>query len=297
MGEGSPLVEEILKTFKRASCKADTILYPRQGRSIDIAANAGDRSILIKVVEDASALSRSELSDLRKAKRAYQSPVIVVAVENQKKRLEDDVVYVRHGTAVVTPKTLENYLIKGDKPIVACIRGGYVLKVNPGKLRERRERLGCSRGLIAETLGTSKKAVYMYERGEMYISVEKGIKLASILGEDIFEEFDFIREEYDEAFIEEKNIPRDSIEEAIYRLTLELGTIFMNFARLPVDVVIKGKLTISVVKEDSTSELPEKIESAEKLASIAHTTMILVRSAKDIVHLRRALSRGTDGFH
>lgn len=287
MEEG--LADEVLGAVKRACHRAELILYPRTRRSVDIVAKSSDKTIFIKVAHDASEVGKQEISDLRKAKQAYDALTVITAVEYQKKELEDDVVYVKQGAVIVTPKTLENYLVRGEKPIVACIRGNYVLRINSQKLREKREALGCSRGTLADALGTSKKAIYMYERGEMYISIDRAMKLASIFGESIFEEFDFMHEDLGGS-VEEKSTPRDKIEEMLFQIAKNLGHVFVNFLKLPVDAVIKGNTTISVVKgEEWYSPEPEKVEYAEKIATATNAKILLVRGPKDLVSLKRAL--------
>lgn len=286
------LVEEVFGILKRAGYRADLILYPEKERSIDIAASSGQKSLFLKVVRDTNDVTKHEISDLRKAKIAYSTSTVIIAVEHYKKELEDDVVYVKQGSVFVTPKTLENYLIKGEKPLVACVRGSYILKINPHKFRQRRNELQCSRGVLADMLGTSRKTIYMYERGEMYISVEKALRLASIMGEDIFEELDFTQGGFEDETVED-SIPRDSIEEAIYRLTKNLGHTFLNFTGLPVDVAIKGDATVSVIKGNSR-DLVEKVEYAEKIAMASRTAVFLVRSRRDLEGLARLLVRETD---
>lgn len=291
MQDSDLLIEEVLKIFKRTNHRADLILYPRRARSIDIVANIENKSIMLKIVEDLETLSKIEISDIRKIKRAFQATPLIVASEDSGRELEDDAVYIKYNTVVVTSKTLENYLVRGEKPLVTYIRGSYVLKINPEKLRKKREELRYSRGVIAEALGVSKKALYMYERGEVYIAVDKGIRLASILGEDVFEELDFIREENSRKPPTSDDTPRDGVEKALYELARETGSFFTSFSRLPIDVVIKGASTVSIVREDILNEHGEKVRSAEKITSITDTEMMVLKSTRDLLNLRRKLLR------
>jgi Predicted transcriptional regulator len=162
------LVEEILGIVKKADYKADLILYPKDGRSVDIVArsHSQNKAVVLKIVEDSTDLTKQEASDLRKIRLTYQTPTIIVAREQRGVLLEDDVVYVKHNNILVTPKTLENYLIRNEKPMVACIRGNYVLRINPSKFYEKREELKCSRGVLADILGISKKQYICMREGK-----------------------------------------------------------------------------------------------------------------------------------
>ncbi|MEM0249263.1 MAG: hypothetical protein QXG15_00525, partial [Desulfurococcaceae archaeon] len=78
------------------------------------------------------------------------------------------------------------------------------------------------------------------------------------------------------------------VEEAVFRLARDLGHAFLNFIRLPVDAAVKGNTTVSIVKGD-VQDLTEKVEYAEKIATLANTRVFLLRSYKDLRELRRLL--------
>ncbi|MEM4717373.1 MAG: helix-turn-helix domain-containing protein [Desulfurococcaceae archaeon] len=293
MRDEEALSEEIVKILKQAGFKSDIIVYPRDRRSIDVVGHLDRNTLLLKTIVDASRITKDEINDLRKTRAVYGSSTMIIAIENNNLELENDVIYYKYSNVIVTPKTLEKYLAKKEKPLVSCIRGTYVLRINPEKLREKRENAGLSKGLLADILGTSKKAVYMYEKGDIYISLDKGIKLASLLGEDIFEELDLISESINlQNDIEKDSSPRDNIEEALYKLTTVLKCLFTNFAHLPIDMVIKGRNAISIVKADEKKkDTREKVEYAEKIAENVNTKLVLIRSGRDILEVKRIIMR------
>lgn len=288
------LVEEIYSIARRSGHEANLILYPKDSRSVDIVMRTNGDSLFIKAVYDASELNRSEKIDLKKVKKAYTASTAVVSIKDRGVDLEDDVIHIRHGIKVVTPKTLEKYILKGEKPMVACIRGNYVLKLNPRKFKEKREMYGYTRGVLAEMLGVTRKAIYMYESGDMFISVDRGVELASLLGEDIFDEFDLRSEDLENKREEGESgsIPRDNIERAIFKVATHYGHTFVNFSRIPIDIVVKGRMALSIVKEvsgEGTSR--EKVEYAEKIVNVVNTPILVVRTSHDLKELKRMLER------
>ncbi|MEM2025740.1 MAG: helix-turn-helix domain-containing protein [Desulfurococcaceae archaeon] len=293
--ENEGLVEEVYDIVRRSGCEVDMILYPRESRSIDVIARSKSESLFIKAVYNVNKLDRSETMDLKKIKRAYRAPVIVVSVRHYGADLEDDVIHVRHGIKVVTPKTLEKYVLKRERPIVACIRGNYVLKLNPHKFREKRELHGYTRGMLAEMLGVSRKAIYMYESGDMFISLDRGVELASILGEDIFEELDLQSKDLEDKQIEgeeDRSVPRDDIEKAIFKVATNYGHIFLNFSRIPIDIALKGRVVLSIVKESmKNGASSEKVEYAEKIVNVVNTPILLVRTPGEVRELKKILER------
>lgn len=285
------LLEEVLGIIKKAQSKGDLILYPREGRSVDIVTRVQNKALLMKVTENIDELSKQEVSDLKKARVAYDAYTVIIAQRDEKGDLEDEVVYYKYDNIVVTPKTLEDYIVKGQKSLVAYIRGNYVLKINPEKLRQRASESGISRGELADLLGISKKAVYMYERGEMHIVLEKGVKLASILGEDIFEEFDIFRDTRLHGKVNVGSMPRDEVENALYRVASTMRKLCISFSRMPVDVVLRTEKPISIVKETGMDSNREKVENAEKIAENTNTKLFIVKTPGDVIHLRKIIQR------
>ncbi|MEM1879749.1 MAG: helix-turn-helix domain-containing protein [Desulfurococcaceae archaeon] len=280
------LLEKIISTLKSVSTEIDVISYPPGQRSIDVVAALNKENLLFKVVDDLQKLNKAETEDLVKAERAFGASSVVITEHDGGTELEDDVVYFKYSTKIITPETLRSYL-RGEKPLVASIRGNYVLKINPEKFYQRRIKYKYSRGEIARLINVSTKAVYMYETGCMYISLNKAIALAKILGEDIFEGFD-LSAQISEKHVHKPCTPRDHIEESIYSLAARLGHEFLIFEKTPIDAVIKGKEPIAVVK--STGEnIKEKIENAEKIASRVKTELVVVKNAKDLDALRKRL--------
>jgi putative transcriptional regulator len=245
----------------------------------------------MKITYTTTSLTKDEVLDLKKARSAYSASTIVIAVKNKRGDLESEVVYFKHGSYVITPETLENILFRNEYPLVAYIRGNYVLKINSEKFKRRAKELGLTRGDIAEYLGITRKAIYMYERGEMYIDLEKGLKLANIMGEEIFEEFNPIRDvgELDQT-TKELSQPRDALEEALYELASTTGSAFYTFSRLPVDVAIRGRQTFSIVKDIVNEYREDKIESAERLSENTDAELYVVRSMKDVKRLSKVLT-------
>ncbi|MCC6043410.1 MAG: helix-turn-helix domain-containing protein, partial [Desulfurococcaceae archaeon] len=284
----------VLGIIKKAQSKGDLILYPREGRSVDIVTRVQNKALLLKVTENLDELSKQEVSDLKKVRVAYDAYTVIIAQRDEKGDLEDEVVYYKYDNVAVTPKTLEDYIVKGQKSLVAYIRGNYVLKINPEKLRERASESGISRGELADLLGISKKAVYMYERGEMHIVLEKGVKLASILGEDIFEEFDIFRDTRLHGKVNVGSMPRDEVENALYRVASTMRKLCISFSRMPVDVVLRAEKPISIVKETGMDSNREKVENAEKIAENTNTKLFIIKTPGDVIHLRRIIQRLQD---
>ena len=287
--ETETLAEDIYSIIKKSKYSVYMLLYPRRNRSIDLIVYSHDEKLFIKAIYDVADLDKTEIMDLKKSRRAYETKTLIVAVENKNKALEDDVIYVKQNVSIVTPNTLEKRIIHNNKPIVMNVHGNYILKINPERFKEKIRQHGFSRSGLAEMLGVSRKTIYMYEKGDMFISLEKGLELATLLGEDIFEELDFQVEDFETSSKEECS-PRDQIEIILLRAAKHFGQLFLNFSRTPIDVVLKGRSTISIIKEDLQGELMrEKIENAEKIANATNTPIVTIGSLSGFKELKRIL--------
>ncbi|WP_248784132.1 helix-turn-helix domain-containing protein [Desulfurococcus mucosus] len=263
--------------------------YPHVARSIDIVACKGDTRVFMKISGDLRDLSGMEMDDLKKSGVAYNSSTLIVAERNGGRKLEDDVVYVRNGVNIVTPELLNNYLLRNNKPIVVNIKGNYLLKLSASRLHEKRKEIGLTRGELAEMLGVSRKTIYMYEKGELMISLQKGIELARVIGEDVFDEIDIFSDKIEAPALDdirEEPLLSDEIEETIWRLLNRLSNLVVKLSRTPVDIVAKGRDTITVTRLDGVEEKAEKLENAEKIARTTGSRLVTIETKSDLKSLR-----------
>ncbi|MEM1828328.1 MAG: helix-turn-helix domain-containing protein [Desulfurococcaceae archaeon] len=287
----SETAEYIVNIMRNAGYVADTISYPSKNRSIDIVAYSNSKRVFLKTINNAEELSGAEIRDLKKIDAIYTAKVVIVANMDNKKKLEDDVVYCKSGINMVTPQTLENYVLKGEKPFIANIRGNYVLKIDPRKFQEKRRELNLTRGEIASILGLSRKSIYLYEHGEMMVSLNRALKLAELLGEDMFCEFDIfsenVGEEHRYSSIESTmDIPEDNIEQFLWNIARRFNYMFVKLSRTPMDIVIKGNKSLVIVKEGRNME---KIENAEKIAKAMSSRLISISSLKDLEKIKNII--------
>jgi len=287
------LVDETTSTLRGAGFTVEIISYPPENRGFDIVAYKSNcKPLLIKVAEDIKQVSKIELNDLIKSSRAYNVISLLVALKSGDSDLEDDVLYEKRGVLVLTLKTLEKSLTDREKPIVIHRKGGYFLKINSRVFTERLKEYRYSRSMLAEILKVTKKTIYLYERGELLVPLDKGLLLAELLGEDIFEELDPVTKPiipHNESIT--SDTPRDKIEEFLWRLAFKLNKLFLSFTRTPVDVVVKNSsTTVAITKITDTSMfLEKKIENAEKIADLVNAPLVIVKSHADIKYLENTL--------
>jgi putative transcriptional regulator len=293
------LTEETTSILRRAGCRVEIISYPPENRGIDIVAYRDiGKPLVIKVSEDLEEVSKAELEDLEKSGKAYSAVSLLIALRRGSSELEDDIIYEKRGVFAITVRTLEKYLTKNEKPIVIYSRGGYYLKIDSKVFREKLREYGYTRGELAELLKVTKKTIYLYERGELLVPVDKGLILAELIGEDIFEDLDFANQQgimYSEEIT--SDTPRDEIEEVLWELASKLNKLFLNFTRTPIDIAVKNNtMIIPITKAINTNGLlRSKIENAEKIADLVNAPLVVVKSLADIKHVKNAILKKTRG--
>ncbi len=282
------LLEDTLNILRRAGFVVESITYPKNKRSIDIVGTYHGKKAIVKVSIDCSRITRVEIEDLRKASIAYEASPLIVAEAHRRQRIEDDVVYVRKDITVVNNTTLEQYIIHGEKPLVANIQGSLLVRINPLKFRRRRLELGYTMGETATLLSVSRKTIYEYERGSIYVSLDKAIRIAEIFGEDVLEPFDILSERIEGSEKEYMDEPSNRLEEALFRLAMRKGYAFYKLLRTPIDYILAGrKNSLSIIKpEENNRRFRLKIEQAEKISRTMKTKPIVVKEREDIEEVK-----------
>lgn len=284
------LFEEVVGILKRAGFNVSLITFPHERRSIDLVGYRNGVKVILKVVDDAREVDNQELRDLSKSERIYDSSAIIVSNKCDGEELEDDVVYVRSGVNVLSPQLLKKYFVHNERPLIAKMKGNYLLRLNSRVFVERRREMGLSRGEVADILKISRKTVYLYERGEIMVSLEKAIELAKLFGEDIFEEIDILTDR----FIEDKrgpevDVPRDKLEKRVWDILSSRASYIYRLSRTPLDISAKCARPISIVKAAEARLDEEKVENAAKMASSLGSHLVIVNKESDIKELERLL--------
>ncbi|MEB3846394.1 MAG: helix-turn-helix domain-containing protein [Desulfurococcales archaeon] len=248
--------------------------YPRsiERRSIDLVVSLRNgRRALIKVTADASEVPRAEINELTSLSASMGASPLMIAEKREGEELLPGVAYEKGGVNLVSPETVEGVLSRRDPVYVYESRDSFKVKVNPERLRERRLASGLSLGDLASYLGTSRKAVYEYERGRLDPTIEKAQALIRLLGEDIVEEYDIFegprqppkprRETYD-----------SKLEEEVAEILQSRGFTVVHARKTVLDIGgSKGEDRIVVVVKhprESTRSLLEKCAYLSRMASV-----------------------------
>jgi putative transcriptional regulator len=283
------LTEETLGTLSRAGFIVEEIDYPEEGRSVDVVGRSGDKKVILKVVYDSARVSRREIEDLKKLSATYRASVLIVSEKYWKTKMEDDVVYVRNDIYVVNKNLLRDYLLKNSKPIVLNVRGNYLVRISSKGFAKRRLELGLSRSEVANRLNISREAVYQYETRRSMTSIQTAIKIAELLGEDVFEEIDLLNESMFNKYDTSSESPL--LSELLSLVNVRNAKLY-SFTTTPVDAaIVKDEKTVSIVRLTgfSKSEIELKTDNAVKLTRVTRSTPLFIHDEMRIERIGEAL--------
>jgi putative transcriptional regulator len=150
----------------------------------DLVARKEGQVLLLKVVEDANSVQEGVIEQLQRIAEGIEGSALLVSVKAGQK-LQDQVVYTRHGLSVVTVSTLQSVL-KHKYPFVVSKPSGLTAKLLSNQLSEKLEELQLSLGGLSRKLGVSTRMVVKYKEGDAEISLQRALKLYDVLGGEVF---------------------------------------------------------------------------------------------------------------
>ncbi len=176
---------EILDTTESILEKAGFQLSRRctsRPSCFDFAVQKEEKPAFIKVYANIGNVFAKDASELQTISECLSATPLIIGEKTRRKPLEDDTVYSRYNIYAITPKTLEDVVLRGMHPLVEAGPGGYYIKLDGNLIRERRQELGLSVGKMAEMMGISRRTLYGYERGMAKASVSAAYKIEWVLG-------------------------------------------------------------------------------------------------------------------
>lgn len=145
---------------------------------------------MLNVLVNIGSVNESHVQDIRKVVSTFLVSPLIVAVKSKTHKLEEDVVYKRHGLSVIGVDTLKNIVLYDEYPEFLAERGGYFVNVNGNVLKEYREEYFLSLKDLADLAHVSRETIYKYENGMVKANPETAMLLEDILNMKITVDID-----------------------------------------------------------------------------------------------------------
>ena len=170
-----------------------------RGLAFDVVARRDDALLLVKVLVNVDAFSRSSAQELRMIATTLKGAPLLIGEKSGAGPLEEGVIYSRWGVPILARQTFVEFFEQGVPPFIFSAPGGLYVKLDGAKLRSAREEKQISLGALAEVAGVSRRAVQMYLEG-MSATIDIALRLEEFLGEPLvlpMDPFSYTRETED----------------------------------------------------------------------------------------------------
>jgi|ERR1041385_491518 putative transcriptional regulator len=182
------LIEQVRTTLARAGFAVSERCDLRPV-SFDLVARRDKDLLILKVLGNVDALSEPIAQEMKVLCKFLAARPLLVGQRAGTGALEPGVVYARHDIPIVTPDTLEQYVLHGDAPVVFAAPGGFYVHIDADALRNAREMRALSLGVVAQIAGVSRRAIQMYEEG-MSASIDAAMRLEEFLQRELIRPLD-----------------------------------------------------------------------------------------------------------
>lgn len=224
----------------------------------DLLARKQDRILLIKVLEDANAISK-EYADEMGVVSSYIGAVPVIIAEKASTKLENNVLYTRFSLYTLNFTTFVNS-IKNRFPFVKRTQAGFTVSIAGNKLRKVREEKGYSLNSLSRKVGVTSRMIDKYEKGGSEITISKAMKIYDIFGHHVFNEIDI--------FSQNKEI-ESRYKSDFSKKYIDLGFEASDTKKSPFDIISKkgDELILTKVGDKEKPDFPSlsKLLDADNL--------------------------------
>ena len=250
---------------------------PHNVRSIsfDIVARRDDTLLIIKVLQNADALTHDNAEEMKLLAEVLNGAPLVISEKSSSGKLEQGVIYSRMGIPILSYDTLEEYLKEGEPPLIFAAPGGFYTRINGELLKKIRQEWGISLGDLASVAGVSRKAIQMYEEG-MSAEVNVAIALEEYLQVPLIEPLDpFIYTFKERVELESFDI-MDEFDRMIMEFLGSMGYNVFPTMKCPFDALTEKERDVLLTNMGEYSRaLAKKAEIAREVSDIAEQEAVI----------------------
>jgi len=211
----------------------------------DVVARRKTQLAFVKTHENIGNVSMRDALELKTLSKYFPAVSLLIGEKTHHKLMEDDTVYSRYGIYAITSTTLEDITIYDKNPLVDANPGGYYVRLDGEKIKERRQSLELSLGKLAEMTGISRRTLCGYEKGKVKASISAAYNLEYALGVPLVQEINVFQPplEQEGCFLTKAKLLLSTHHclRAVERKLSRLNILVARVKRAPFDFVAKSK--------------------------------------------------------
>lgn len=194
----------------------------------DVLARKDEQILLIKILEDANAISRQYTEEMI-AVASYLSASPLIIADKAGNNLEDNIVYSRFNIYTLNFNTLLN-CISNRFPFIKRGKAGLTASLVGKKLKEKREELGYSLNSLSRKLGVTSRMVMKYENENSEVTINRAMKIYDLFGHQVFNEVNIFMQ---------REQPQSKFETEVSRKYIDLGFDATETKKTPFDIIAR----------------------------------------------------------
>ncbi len=262
------VVDSVLKILDKSGFNVADLVETKP-RCFEIIAKKDENLLLVKVLYNIDSLKPEIAEDMKSVSILLKASPIIVGERFKFSYLDRGVVYNRYGLPVINTATLYDLIVDRIPPVIYSAPGGYYVRLDSDRIREVREELGISLGVLAKELGISRRAVKKYEEG-VDTSVENALKLEDMLETNVVKAIDILRFVGREVN-EQRDIGLSDEEAEIVDQLRYLGIKVYPIRHAPFDVIFKpiDELVLTGIRQ--VKEIEKRAFVLDKVSSTLST--------------------------
>lgn len=237
--------------------------------SFDIICRRDNLLLVIKILANIDSFNKVTAREMKVLTTLLEGSPLLIGKRCGSGRLEDGIVYLRHGIPLMTENTLREFFLEGVPPFIYAAPGGYYVNVDSEEIRRARKEQNLSLGDLAKAVGVSRKAIQNYEEGMSPI-VEVALRLEEFLNREVIRAINpfSYSTEIDEIGTNLENL--NELERNIFTQLEELGYQVIPTFKCPFDALSKKSQTLILTGIEKRDGL--LIKKAHLISNISRVT-------------------------
>ncbi len=215
----------------------------------DVLARRHEQILLIKVLEDANAISREYAAEMLAVSSYINASPLIIA----EKRLEDNIVYSRFDIHTLNYSTFAN-CVNNRFPFIKRSKAGLTASIIGEKLKKKREEVGYSLNAMSKKIGVTSRMIMKYENENSEVTINRAMKIYDLFGHHVFNEIN--------VFMQQGH-PKSKFETEVSRKYGELGFDAADTKRTPFDII--ARKDDEIILTEVSDKVNPQMQSLSKL--------------------------------
>jgi len=244
--------------------------YCKYSGCFDIAAKKKG-TFLIKILINIDSFQQEHSKELRIISDDLSASPVVVGLQTNYEKLQDNIIYERFKIPTMTPCMLENILLN-NMPDIFRFRGGLFSEINAVKLRNARMEKGFTQKKLAEKVGVSKKNIYEHEAEDKPAALEIVKKIEDVLDCVVTNHLSITGKVIED----ERLMPENKFEKSVGNELNRLGFSTDFFKRAHFNLIAKEKTIIIAHANESEKNTEKTIQYMLDFSKITKTPVLAI---------------------